>query len=132
MLEEGKLSSIRLDTWLWAARFFRSRSLAQQAIKGGKVHSGNTVCKPGQSIKVGQTLNIRQGYDKLTVIVTALASKRGNATQAALLYQETPESIAQRDAAALNRKLANASVTQAIHKPDKHKRAQLRDLKRGN
>lgn len=131
MLEEKIVSSMRLDTWLWAARFFRTRRLAQQAIKGGKVHTNNTICKAGQPIKIGQSLIIRQGYDKRIVIVTGLANKRGNAEHAASLYQETPESIEQREATALHRKLTKNLVTPLPYKPDKHRRQQLRNLKRG-
>jgi len=88
---------IRIDKWLWAARFFKTRALAIEAIKGGKVsHHGDRV-KPSKEVQIGEEFSIRQGYTVKTVVVTALSDKRGPATQAALLYRETEDSIQKRE-----------------------------------
>ncbi|KPJ91254.1 MAG: hypothetical protein AMJ53_12020 [Gammaproteobacteria bacterium SG8_11] len=91
------VDKVRIDKWLWAARFFKTRGLAIDAIKGGKVsHAGNRV-KPSKEVQVGDELSVRQGYDVKTVIVKALSDKRGPAPQAALLYEETPHSRQKRE-----------------------------------
>ncbi len=93
----NEAEKVRIDKWLWAARFFKTRALAIEAIKGGKVsHAGNRV-KPSKEVQVGDELSIRQGYAVKTVIVKALSDKRGPAPQAALLYDETSESIQKRE-----------------------------------
>ena len=121
--------SIRLDKWLWAARFFKTRSIARAAIDGGKVHVNGQRSKPNKSIDIGMTLKIRQGYDEKTVIVTALAGQRRSAKEARELYQETAESIAGREKHAALRKLSKANLPPQT-KPDKKQRRQLRELKR--
>lgn len=98
--------AVRLDKWLWAARFFKTRMLAKKAIEGGKVHLKGQACKVSQLIRVDDELNMRQGFDEKVVTVTALSEVRGTATQAALLYEETLASKAKRDEAAQMRKLA--------------------------
>ena len=92
------MKKVRLDKWLWAARFFRTRAKAKLAIIGGKVHVDGIRAKPSKEVIVGETLQIRQGYDEKVIVVTALSDNRGNATAAALLYQETEASLALRDA----------------------------------
>jgi len=91
--------AIRLDKWLWAARFFKTRALASKAIKGGKVHcNGERIKpKPARTMHLGDTLEIQQGYDKKTVQVQNVSDRRGPATEAAKLYQETKESFLQRE-----------------------------------
>ena len=97
------MEKVRLDKWLWAARFFRTRAKAKLAINGGKVHVDGIRAKPSKEVIVGETLQIRQGYDEKVIVVTALSDNRGNATAAALLYQETEASLALRDAASERR-----------------------------
>lgn len=121
--------SVRLDKWLWAARFFRTRTLARTAINGGKVHVDNQRAKPGREVNVGMTLKIRQGLAEKTVIITALSDQRRDAKTAQTLYQETAESIAAREQQATLRKLARANLPPES-KPDKKQRRQLRELKR--
>ena len=115
---------VRLDKWLWAARFFRTRAKAKLAINGGKVHVDGIRAKPSKEVTIGETLQIRQGYDEKTVVVTALSDNRGNATAAALLYQETEASIAVRDAASEQRKLAGKAVS-SEGKPSKKQRRRI-------
>lgn len=89
-------AKIRIDKWLWAARFFKTRSLASQAVDGGKVHCNGERVKPARAVHVGDELSIRQGPYEVMVMVRALSERRGPASEAALLYEETPESVAAR------------------------------------
>ncbi|MCK0537123.1 RNA-binding S4 domain-containing protein [Alcanivorax quisquiliarum] len=121
------MESVRIDKWLWAARFFKTRSLAQQAVDGGKVQLGGQRVKPSRAVKVGDTITTPRGHDTFTVIVTGLAEKRGSAAQAALLYQETEESLVAREQAAAHRRAEYASRVAPDHRPSKKER---RDLSR--
>lgn len=105
---------IRLDKWLWAARFFKTRSLATDAINGGKVHVDNQRCKPAKEVHIGQVISLRIGYVERTVVVKDLSDKRGPASAAVLLYEETPESITAREQQAEQRK-ANMEYAQRDH-----------------
>lgn len=87
---------VRLDKWLWAARFYKTRSIAKQAIDGGKVHCDGARAKPGKEVTEGLRITLRQGFDERTVIVTGLSEQRRGAAEAQLLYEETAESIQQR------------------------------------
>ena len=91
---------IRLDKWLWAARFFKTRSLAIEAVSGGKVHLNGARTKPAREINIGEQLTIRRGPYEWTVVVRALSAKRGLARVAMLLYEETEESKLHRQEAA--------------------------------
>jgi ribosome-associated heat shock protein Hsp15 len=95
--ETAGLDKVRIDKWLWAARFFKTRALAIDAIKGGKVSHGGARVKPSKELQIGDELTIRQGYAVKTVIVMELSDKRGPAAQAAHLYRETEASIEKRE-----------------------------------
>jgi ribosome-associated heat shock protein Hsp15 len=123
---------MRIDKWLWAARFFKTRSLAKQAIDGGKVHCNGEHCKSSREIEVGFTLQIRQGWDEKTVIVKGLSEQRQGAPQAALLFQETPESIALRERLAAERKAQNAGFEASSGRPTKQDRRRITRFKRDN
>ncbi len=97
MQENGK--KIRLDKWLWAARFFKTRSLAIEAVSGGKVHLNGARTKPAREIDIGDQLTIRRGSYECTVVVRALSLRRGPASAATLLYDETEESKRNREEA---------------------------------
>lgn len=114
----------RLDKWLWAARFFKTRALAKAAIEGGKVHCRGERCKPAKEPKIGDELTIRCGFDERTVIVRALCMVRRGAPEAQLLYEETADSIARREAAAALRK-AGALGVQSEGRPTKKQRRQI-------
>lgn len=120
------LEKIRLDTWLWAARFYKTRSLAKEAIEGGKVHLNGQRCKPGKELRIGDSIRLRTGWDERTVEVAALFGKRQKAPLAQQLYRETGESIALREQMAQARK---ACPKRPEHKPNKKERRQIRQLK---
>lgn len=121
----------RLDKWLWAARFFKTRALAKAAIEGGKVHCRGERCKPARELKIGDELTIRCGFDERTVIVRALSVVRRGAPEAQLLYEETADSIARREQAAALRK-AGALGVQSEGRPTKKQRRQIHQLRDGN
>lgn len=122
---------VRLDKWLWAARFFKTRALAKAAIESGKVHCRGERCKPGKEPRVGDELQIRIGFDERTVVVQALSIVRRGAPEAQLLYSETPDSIAKREQAAEMRKAGNLGIT-TDGKPSKKQRRQLFQFRSGD
>jgi len=117
---------IRLDKWLWAARFFKTRALAKAAIEGGKVHYEGQRCKVSKTADIGATLTIRQGFDQKEVIIRALSEQRRGATEARLLYEETTESIKQRMDESERRRIMKASMLMPDHKPNKKERRDMR------
>jgi ribosome-associated heat shock protein Hsp15 len=124
------MEKIRIDKWLWAARFFKTRSLAKQAIEGGKVHCDGQRVKASKDILVNTQLTIRQGWDEKTVAVISLSDKRRGAPEAALLYEETPESIEKRAKNDIQRKLLkSASGLQTESRPTKKQRRQIHQFK---
>lgn len=126
MSDEGKP---RLDKWLWAARFFKTRALAKAAIEGGKVHYAGERSKPSKEPRIGDQLQIRQGYDQRTVVIRAISMTRRGAPEAQLLYEETPESTSQREAAAAARKAAGPGLLISEHRPTKKQRRQIHRFK---
>ncbi len=121
--DDGK---VRLDKWLWAARFFKTRALAKAAIEGGKVHCKGERCKPSKEPKVGEELVIRAGFDERTVVIRALSAVRRGAPEAQQLYEETADSQVRREKAAAMRK-AGALGVETDGRPSKKQR---RDLQR--
>lgn len=122
---------VRLDKWLWAARFFKTRALAKAAIESGKVHCRGERCKPGKEPRVGDEFQIRAGFDERTVVVQALSIIRRGAPEAQLLYSETPESLAKREQAAEMRKAGSLGVT-TDGRPTKKQRRQLFHVRSGD
>ncbi|MBT5005832.1 MAG: RNA-binding protein [Halieaceae bacterium] len=120
---------LRLDKWLWAARFFKTRSLAKAAIEGGKVHLDGQRVKVSKEISVGDTLHIRQGWDEKVVEVKALSGQRRGAEQAQLLYEETEASIKKREAEAVARKAAGGMIDKPANRPTKKQRRQIHRFK---
>lgn len=116
---------VRLDKWLWAARFFKTRSLAKAAIEGGKVQINGQRAKPSKEIEQGITLTIHQGWEEKTVVVTALSEQRRGATEAALLYAETPDSLVQREQKGAARRAARAGIQYPDERPSKKQRRQI-------
>lgn len=120
---------VRIDKWLWAARFFKTRSLAKHAIEGGKVRVDGQRVKPSREVGLGETLNVRQGWDDREVVVRGLSDQRRGAPEAALLYEETERSIAERERSATQRKLAGALQSAPDTKPNKKQRRQIHGFK---
>ena len=117
---------IRIDKWLWAARFFKTRSMAAAAVNGGKVHVNGARVKSSKLIQIDDKLEITRAQLYTVLVVEELSDKRGPATQAQLLYQETPKSIQKRELVSQQRKLLNAGMPVSKGKPDKHQRKKLR------
>jgi ribosome-associated heat shock protein Hsp15 len=113
---------VRLDKWLWAARFFRTRNLSRDAIEGGKVWYEGARPKVSRDVELGAEIRIRQGFDEKTVLVRALSAERRGATEAAQLYEETPASIAAREVEAAGRRMARAGFQAPPTRPDKRDR----------
>lgn len=123
---------IRIDRWLWAARFFKTRSLAAEAVAGGKVEINGARAKPSRNVRPGETLNIRKGPFEWTVIVRAVAKNRGSAPQARLLFDETEESVRKRAVAAAQMKFERPPEFALPGRPSKKdRRAMQRFTKRG-
>ena len=116
---------LRIDKWLWAARFFKTRSLAKAAIEGGKVQLAGQRVKVSREIAVGDRLRIRQGWDEKEVIVKALSDQRRGAPEAQALYDETEASIERREAEAAARKAAGGMIERPIRRPTKRERRQI-------
>ena len=124
------MDSIRLDKWLWAARFFKTRSAAAEAVAGGKVQVDETRVKPARRIRPGVSLRIHRGVSEWVVVVRAVARRRGPAPEAALLYEETEESVAKRTSEAERRRQENARRARGLGRPTKRDRRELTSLKR--
>lgn len=116
------VEKVRIDKWLWAARFFKTRNLAKQAIEGGKVHADGQRVKASKEISTGIELTIRQGFDERTVEVVALSDQRRGAPEAQRLYRETEESITRREASADQRKALRGLDLAPDHRPTKKER----------
>ncbi len=123
-------AGMRIDKWLWAARFFKTRSIAKNAIEGGKVHHNGERVKVSREVRVGMELTIQQGIEKKSVLVKALSDVRGPAPAAQLLYEETEVSIARRELLASQRKLH--SLARPEHRPSKKERRDIGKFKREN
>lgn len=119
---------VRLDKWLWAARFFRTRNLARQAIEGGKVWYDGARVKVSKEVRTGASLQVRQGNEEKTVIVLALAEERRGAPEAARLYAETPESEAARQARSAERALVRGQGIAPDTRPNKRDRRLIRQF----
>jgi ribosome-associated heat shock protein Hsp15 len=122
---------MRLDKWLWAARFFKTRSLATEAILAGHVHVGGSRVKPAREVRVGDVLEIRRAAVRWTVEVRALAERRGPASEAATLYEETKESQEARERERLERRLAVPLGADLGSRPTKQDRRRLDALRKG-
>jgi ribosome-associated heat shock protein Hsp15 len=124
------MENVRIDKWLWAARFFKTRSLATDAVLAGHVQVNGSRVKPSKDVRVGDELELRIGTVTWSVEVTALADKRGSATVARTLYAETPESRETREEQALQRRLARPLGADLGERPTKQDRRRLDALRR--
>ena len=128
----GAGPTVRIDKWLWAARFFKTRSLATTAIKGGHIELDGHKAKASAAVRAGQMLRIKKGEQRFEVEVVDVADKRGPATQAEQLYRETPESQGRRADAAAERRAARLAMPRPDSRPDKKSRRRLRRFKQGD
>jgi ribosome-associated heat shock protein Hsp15 len=126
--ESAARPRVRYDNWLWAARFFRTRSLAAQAIDAGQARLAGARVKPAHPVRVGDAVSLRRRGIVVEVVVTGLDDKRGSATEAAKLYQETAASVAAREEEALARRQALAMQPRFAGRPTKRERRKLEDF----
>lgn len=131
-LDEDDDDKVRIDKWLWAARFFKTRNLAKEAIDGGKVHCDGQRVKPSKEAIIGLELTIRQHWDEKTVIIKALSDQRRGAPEAALLYEETEASKELREKRAAERKAGLGAFIISDHRPNKKERRQIHRFQRIN
>lgn len=123
--------TVRLDKWLWAARFYKTRPLAQQAIEGGKVKVDGARAKSGKALQIGQKIEVRAGMEHYEITVVSLSEKRGPATAARQLYEESVESLQARQRASEERKAAAAAEPRYERgRPDKYQRRQMQRFKK--
>jgi ribosome-associated heat shock protein Hsp15 len=122
--------TVRIDKWLWAARFFKTRGLAREAVAGGKVRLAGKRVKPGRTLKPGDQLSVSRGEELFELTVSALSDRRLSAPLAQELFAETDASKRQREAAAEQRKLDRAAHAQRIRRPDKRDRRKIIDFTR--
>lgn len=121
---------VRLDKWLWAARFYKTRAVAKQMIDGGKVHYNGQRTKCSRHVEIGAVLEIRQGFDEKEIVVVELSDKRRGAPEAQKLYEETEKSIKKREEHAAQRKAMGSSLNPR-NRPNKKERRQIRSFKDG-
>ena len=131
-MKEKPVQDVRLDKWLWAARFYKTRALAREMIEGGKVHYSGQRSKPGKTVELNAILTLRQGNDERTVVVKAITEQRRPASEAVALYEETAESIEKREKMAVARKLNALTMPHPERRPDKKERRDLMKFKYGD
>ncbi|MDN7131901.1 S4 domain-containing protein [Halomonas sp. MC140] len=122
--------SVRLDKWLWAARFFKTRALAKKAIEGGKVHYDGARVKTSKNVEVGANVRVPQGWEVLEVDVISLSNQRRGAPEARMLYAETDESRQRRAREAEARRLTNEAMQHPLKRPDKKQRRDIQRFQR--
>ena len=130
-MKEKSSEGVRLDKWLWAARFYKTRAIAREMIEGGKMHYNGQRSKPSKIVELNAMLTLRQGNDEKTVKVLALTEQRRPATDASQLYEETAESITKREKVALARKMNALTMPHPDRRPDKKERRDLMKFKHG-
>ena len=130
-MKEKPTDGVRLDKWLWAARFYKTRALAREMIEGGKVHYNGQRSKPGKIVELNATLTLRQGNDDRTVLIVGITEQRRPANEASTLYEETQESIEKREKVALARKMNALTMPHPDRRPDKKERRNLIKFKYG-
>ncbi|QUY47256.1 ribosome-associated heat shock protein Hsp15 [Serratia plymuthica] len=123
--------AVRLDKWLWAARFYKTRALAREMIDGGKVHYNGQRGKPSKIVEINAEIKLRQGNEERTVIVLALTGQRRGADEAQQMYQETEASIVNREKMAIARKMNALTMPHPDRRPDKKERRDLIKFKFG-
>jgi ribosome-associated heat shock protein Hsp15 len=130
MATDVAMEQVRIDKWLWAARFFKTRGAATDAVVGGLVQLNGTRVKPAKEVRADDTVDVRVGHVKRTVLVRGVADKRGPASVAATLYEETAESVARREQHTAERRLARPPGADLPGRPTKQDRRRLEALRR--
>ena len=126
------MEKLRIDKWLWAARFYKTRTLASEEVARGRVEVNRQEIKPAREVKIGDTVSVRQGQDVRTVVVKELSGVRGSAPVAQRLYEETPESVKAREVASEQRRYApEPALAIEQGRPTKRGRRELDDAQRG-
>lgn len=128
-MKEKSSEGVRLDKWLWAARFYKTRALAREMIEGGKVHYNGQRSKPGKLVELDAELTLRQGNDERTVVVAEISNQRRPASEAQQLYRETDASIEKREKVAQARKMNALTMPHPDRRPDKKERRDLMKFK---
>ena len=118
-------SSVRLDKWLWAARFFKTRSIAREAVSGGKVHLNGNRAKPGRTLNIGDELRIQRGEEEYTITIIELSIRLGPAVVARTLYEESEENRTRREQLTEERKLEHQKSAARVRRPDKRERRKI-------
>ncbi|WP_024951180.1 MULTISPECIES: RNA-binding S4 domain-containing protein [Cobetia] len=121
---------VRIDKWLWAARFFKTRGLAKKAIEGGKIHYNGGRVKTSKMVEIGALVEVPQGWDRLVVEVLTLSDQRRGASEAQKLYQETEDSRVRREREAETRRLGNQGMSPPPGRPDKKQRRSIHRFQR--
>jgi ribosome-associated heat shock protein Hsp15 len=124
------MDATRIDKWLWAARFYKTRGLATDAVLGGHVHLNGERVKPAKDVRAGDRVDVTIGVVRRSVVVRAISDRRGPASVAQTLYEETPDSVAQREEQALQRRLAQPLGAELGARPTKQDRRRLDALRR--
>ncbi len=122
---------VRIDKWLWAARFFKTRALAREMVAGGKVHLEGHRVKPGREVKAGDHLSITRGEEVFEITVSVASNRRGSASEAKLLFNEEEASVVRREHVAQQRRLENSAQAAPARRPDKRERRQIIGFIRG-
>lgn len=128
-MKEKSGEGVRLDKWLWAARFYKTRSIAREMIEGGKVHYNGQRSKPSKLVERDAELTLRQGNEERTVVIAKISEQRRPASEAQLLYRETEASIEKREKVALARKMNALTMPHPDRRPDKKERRDLMKFK---
>lgn len=122
-------AQVRLDKWLWAARFFKTRNLAKEAIDGGKVYYNGQRTKPGKTVEEGASVRIRNGWQEKSIVIEAISDRRQGAPEAQQLYRETEESLQKREDTAWQRKSLQAAQLPPARRPNKKQRREIQRIK---
>ncbi len=129
-MSEAELDAVRIDRWLWAARFFKTRGAATDAVLGGRIHLNGARVKPAKDVQAGDTVQVTLGDTRREVVILALADKRGSAAVAQSLYEETPDSITRRQQRSVERRSARPLGADLGARPTKQDRRRLDALRR--